>query len=290
MNNGRLSEQRLANIIGYYQYKAGAIRRPFGKFLARMESRMANKVARRFKAQQRWLIEEMAKLSFFEEAKGVRVLERKTLYDDVDNLLAGFPYQEELVEDIVAVARPTYKKGVSKGIEELDLGRFGVSFDMVNEEAVRYLEDLRSLHLSNFRGSIGRQTKDKIKRILIESAETGRSYSETAKLIQEQGDAGVFSRARGELIAVNQVGHAYGEGNMDIVEAFIKETGSIVQKFWQTVGDDRVTPECQANQEQGGIGMQESWPSGDDNAPRAGNPRCRCVSTFRTVVTNGEPT
>lgn len=284
------SELNLEAAKEYLEHKAGSVRRPYGKFLARMETRMTGKVTRRLKAQRKWVIDEMASLPFFATEKGVKVIERKTIYDDVDNFVDELPYNTDMVDDIVAVARPTYRKGVDRIINELDLGRFGITFDLVNDEAVAYLERLKTLHLSNFKGSISRQTKDKIRKILIESAETGRSYGETAKLIEEQGEAGVFSRARAELIAVNQVGHAFGEGNMDIVEGLIEETGSIVEKAWQTVNDDRVTPECAENEARGWIGFNEGFPSGDEQAPRASNPRCRCVTVFQMVDTQGNPT
>lgn len=282
-------ELNLEDVRAYAEHKAGAIRRPYGKFLDRMEKRMTGKVARRLKQQRKYVVDEMASLPFFDNAKGVKRFETKTMYDDIDNFVDGIPYNTELVDDIVAVARPSYRKGVDRGITELDLGQYGITFDLVNDEAVRYLEDIKVLNLSDFKGSISRQTKDKIRKILIESAETGRSYTETAKLIEEQGEAGVFSRSRAELIAVNQVGHAFGQGNMDIVDGFISETGSIVQKAWQTVGDDRVTPECQENQDIGWIGFNEAFPSGDEQAPRASNPRCRCVTTFQVVDTQGNP-
>lgn len=274
----------------YLAHKAGSIRRPNGKYLLRQEARLGAKTYRRFKAQQAWLLVATKSLSFFAEAKGVRRIETKTAYEDIDAILDDLPFQEDMVDDIVATARATYKKGAVQGVEELNMGKFGISFDLVNDEAVAYLEKLKTLQLSDFRGSINRQTKDKIRRILVESAETGRSYTETSKLIAAQGEAGVFSRARGELIAVNQTGRAYGQGNMDMVDAFRTETGSIVQKFWQTVDDDRVTAECATNEEQGWIGYDDAFLSGDENAPREDNPRCRCVTTFRTVDTRGNPT
>lgn len=275
----------------YLEHKAGAIKRPYGKFLRRAELRLTGKLSRRFKAQEKWLTGRIETLTFLKaDEKGLRTLERKTVNDDISNLLDEMPYDEDLVADIVASARTTYRKGVDKGIEELELAKLGVSFDLVNDEAVDYLEKLRTLHLSNFRGSISQQTKDKIRKILIESADKGRTYGETARLIRDQGKAGVFSRARGELIAVNQVGTAYGKGNDDIVREFIKETQSIVQKAWSTTGDNLVTPECEANQAEGWIGINEAFSSGDENAPRASNPRCRCVTTYRTVDTQGNPT
>ena len=225
---GKIKTLNIEGIKAYIEHKAGALRRPFGKYLAKQEARLIKKLARKFKQQLRWILAEAKQLDFFGEKKGLVILDKKTYYDEIDKLVDGIPYNTEIVDNIVATAKPVYKKGVAKGIEELELGRYGVTFDLVNDQAVEYLEKLKTLQLSNFKGSISRTTKDKIRRILVESAETGRSYTETSKLIQAQGDEGVFSRARGELIAVNQIGRAYGQGNYDIVDAFRKDTNSII--------------------------------------------------------------
>lgn len=282
--------EKINNARRAIEHKAGAIKRPYGRFLARQEVRLKNRVVRRFKGQLAWILEEAAKMTAFEEAKGVKRVERKTYLDEISDLVDGIPYADELVDDIVIYSSTTYKKGVTKGINELDMGKFGISFDIVNEEAVAYLKRLKDLQLSNFKGTISRNTKDTIKRILTDSVEKGESYQEVARLIRDQSKAGVFSTARAQLIATNQIGTAYGQGNQDIVDAFVAETHLIVQKAWQTVEDDRVTEECAANEDVGWLGNTEAFPSGDEQAPRASNPRCRCVTKYRTVDSQGNPT
>ena len=290
MKTTRSVPQMLASAREYLEHKAGSAKRPDGKFLLRQEMRLGGKVHRYFKRQEDYFVEGAKSMTIFKEEKGLRGYEAKEVGEEIDDLLAGMPYQEDMTEAIVATARTSYKKGAQRGIDELEMGRFGISFDLINSEAIQYLENLRTLQLSNYRGNISRQTKDKIRKILIESAETGRSYQETARLIREQGTAGVFSRARGELIAVNQVGHAYGEGNMEIVDTFRARTGQIVEKYWQTVNDGKVTDECNANQDMGWIPYDDAFLSGDENAPRDDNPRCRCATIFRTVDAQGNPT
>lgn len=279
------TQSALDNARAYLLHKAGSIRRPYGRYLTRQESRLQAKVSRRFNTQKRWVIAEMASLSFFQETKGLQVVERKAADAEVERFLAGLPVVEELADDIIITAKPTYKKGAEKGIDELNMSAYGVSFSLVNPRAVQYLRNIKDLELSERRGSITRTTKDKIQRILVDAAETGKSYNEVAKLIQAQGDEGVFSRARGELIAVNQIGHAFGTGNQDMVDEFVKKTGAAVQKQWRTVNDDRVTPECRANQDQEWISNDAFFSSGDRQAPRRSNPRCRCATIYRTVET-----
>ena len=273
----------------YIQEKAGAIKRPSGAYLRRQEIRLENKIVARFKRQLEWLIEEAEKLSYFQDAKAIQRLVTKGVREDVDGLLEGLPENEEMANDIAQTANDTFKRGARDVHGVLKMDGFGVSFDLVNPEALDYITKLKDLQLSNFRGSIQRETKNRIQKILVDAIEEGTSYGEVARKIRGQANAGVFSRARAELVATNQVGRAYGTGNDEMVRKFMFETTSLCQKSWRTVNDGNVTEECRKNQEQDWLGMEEAFLSGDEHAPRLKNPRCRCVTTYRVVNMRGEP-
>lgn len=273
----------------YIQEKAGAIKRPSGAYLRKQEIRLEKKVIARFKRQLAWLIEEASKLSYFQDAKAVQRIASKTIREDVDGLLEGLPENEEMADDIGQTANDTFRRGARDINTKLEMNKLGVSFDLVSQEAIDYVTKLKDLQLSNFRGSIQRETKNRIQKILIDAIEEGTSYGEVARKIKSQAEAGVFSRARAELVATNQVGRAYGTGNDEMVRKFTFETGAITQKSWRTVNDGNVTPECKQNQEQEWLGMEEAFLSGDEYAPRLKNPRCRCVTTYRVVNMRGEP-
>lgn len=275
--------------IAYLQEKAGAIKRPSGRYLRRQEIRMAQKLQARFKRQMLWVIEEMQKLAYFQSEEGVKHIVTKDVRNDITNFLEALPENEEIADSIVETSGAVYDKGAKDVNAKLKMAEAGVSFDLVNPKATEYLKNLKDLQLSNFRGSIKRETRSRIQKILVDGIEQGQSYSEMSRKIKAQGEAGVFSRARSELIAVNQVGRAYGTGNDDMIYEYIQETGAILQKFWQTVDDQQVTPECADNEAKGWIGMEEAFPSGDEFAPRSSNPRCRCVTSYRRVNLNGEP-
>ena len=49
-------------------------------------------------------------------------------------------------------------------------------------------------------------------------------------------------------------------------------------KVWQTVGDDRVSDECQACEAQGPIPIDESFTSGASEPPN--HPNCRCTVNY----------
>lgn len=257
-----------------------------GKWIVRQETRLASRLVRRWKKQMAWVIEQARGLSVFkDEGKGVRRIEAKTLQDEIETIAREIPGNVEIVDEVVATARVSYKKGAQHQHKVLDLGRYGISWDIVNPDAVDYLDKLRDLNLSDYRGSISRQTKRRIQRILRDGVNDGLTYDQLAEKIREQGKAGVFSKARGRLIATNQVGHAYGEGNNRMVRRFSQQAGVPMKKAWATVNDDRVTPECRAYQEQGWIDLDANFTTtgtSDQRAPRQTNPRCRCDTRYQT--------
>lgn len=275
----KISPEKLRRARAYFERKANSTSVPNGRFLAVHERRLIKKLVRRWKVQQEWAVENMKTLSFFltdETAKGVRRLEVKGIRDEIQAWLDGMVEVDRIAADVTATARATFKKGGKYAHETLNMGDYGVSFNLLNNDAVEYLDALTDLHLSNYRGSITYTTRKRLITILSEAATTGMSYQETAKLIRAQGDAGVFSQARGELIAVRETRAAYETGKRKMVDLFEKQTGTRSAKSWVTVGDANVTPECASNQAAGWIEKEATFPSGDLQPPRSKNPRCRC--------------
>ncbi len=273
----------------YVLFKAAALKQENGKFKAVSGARLQRKLNRSFKAQMEWIIEKAAELSFFNNKSSILRLERKTVQDEINKMLDELPENQEIAENVANSGKTAYSKGAKTLYLKFGMDAVGLDFDLVNPYAIDYLNAKKTLHLSDYRGSIKRTTKKQILKILTEAAETGQSYQETGRKIRAQGAEGVFSRFRSEMIATNEIGHAYGEGSHKMVELYKRETGAIMQKYWITVQDERVTPECAANESVGWIGYDEHFPSGDDIAPRSTNPRCRCDCGYRRVDTQGNP-
>ena len=256
-----------------------------GVFKRRQEVRLRNRLVRRWKGQRDWLLDALKGLSAFKEKpKGVTFIEGKAHDDEIEQLVDGMPGDVEIVEDVVATSRTSYNRGARVQHAKLGLAKIGISWTIVNDDAADYLSKLRTVHLSDYRGSISGETKKRIIRLVKDAVLNGNTYDEMAKTIRDQGEAGVFSKARGELIAVNQVGNAYGEGNNRMVRRAIEETGKKVKKSWLTTGDDRVTPECQAYEDKGWIDFEANFTNefgtSDQRAPRKTNPRCRCDTVY----------
>jgi len=245
-----------------------------GKFIRTNEKRLRKRLALLWKKQMEWVIEEMGGLPQFQ-----------TNAATPQDFVEGMPEQKAIAETIVASMRVSLAKGGKTILKKLKLGDFGISFSLQNKEAIRFLGNKLSHELSNYRGNIHKTTTDRISKILRDAAADGRSYSETSKLIQKQAKSGVFSQARGELIATREIGVAYEKGNDIPTREFrAKFPDRRVLKLWRTVGDDRVTPQCRANEGEGWIDYSQEFSSGDEIAPRDNHPRCRCFTERKIIA------
>lgn len=266
------------NLIFCLERNAVLAKRPDGKFILRTERRLIAALKRTWKKQMDYVIEKLKNVSAFKQEEN-RVL--NAIEDDIDRIVNNLPYRDELVEDIIAFMKLGMDKGGKSAVKKLNLAKFGISFSLENKKAIDFLNAKKSLELSNYRGNIHQTTKTNIARILVDAAKSGQSYQKTAQLIMEQGKAGVFSAARGQLIATREIGVAYETGNNIPIKEFQADNPDrAVKKYWQTVEDDRVTKECQENQDQGWLFLSQNFSSGDEYAPRFGNPRCRCFTKY----------
>lgn len=278
-----LPEETVKSGLWFLEHRAAAIeRKQNGKFLATNEKRLENRLVRIFAKQQKYIIDSLQDLSVFRQ-KGIRRIERKILSAEIDDIMKGLPEVDTLAETLVEFASGVMIKGARTSIGTYKLGSFGISFTLSNINAIRYMESLSGLHLSDRDGSISKTTKDRIIDTIGRGVSEGLSYNQMAREIEAFGEAGVFSRARATMIATNEIGKAYEFGNFVPVNEYQDRTGKQVKKYWRTQGDDKVTAECAANEDaNGGHGLllEEAFPSGDKTAPRASNPRCRCSTQY----------
>lgn len=243
---------------------------------------MQKKLIRSLAKQKDWAVKAAEKLSFFNNNEKVIRLERKTIRQEVNDMLDDMPEQDEIAGIIGgSETGATYKKGAQTAHVQFKMGKVGISFELANKPAIDYLNALKTLHLSDYKGSVNRTTKTRLLTILSNAAETGQSYQTTAKEIMAAGESGIFSYHRAEMIATNEIGKAYGDGNHEMVDIYRKETDAKIEKIWITSGDDMVTDECQANGDEGWIDFDDEFDSGDQQAPRSGHPRCRCDTGYR---------
>lgn len=246
-----------------------ALRKVNGRPLRRREKRMQSDVQKELNEQAKFLVKKLKNIY------PVKNYDKKNFSEDVDNLLDSVD-QTELFNALEKHSELSLVFGAQYRIEKMRLAEVGISFDLRNPLAEAYLKTDRPLIWAN----MPETTKEHIKPLLLEAVEKGQSYTETAAQISENF---AYSSVRSEMIAVNEIGHAYEEGNK-IPMLDLQEEGFKVYKEWLTAGDDRVTDECQDYEDMGRIGIDDQFISGagteDDQAPRDSNPRCRCTTLW----------
>lgn len=111
-------------------------------------------------------------------------------------------------------------------------------------------------------------TREELQTLVSDAISEGLSADELASAIE---DATSFSAERALLIARTEIIRANNQGHLSSFRA----SGVVDQKAWSTAEDGDVCPECEANENQGPIPLDQSFESGDDAAPA--HPNCRCV-------------
>ena len=148
------------------------------------------------------------------------------IFDNLDD--------EKMIEQIIETSGISMEFGAKYRINKHDLSDLGISFDLLNTRALEYLKTDRPLQLAKMTDT----TKKHIKPLILKAVESGESYTELAKKIRKNY---AFSRQRSLLIATNEVGLAYAEGNnIPMVEA--QNRGEKVEKSWLTAGPARSNP------------------------------------------------
>lgn len=245
-----------------------AISRPHGRALRHKERVLQTGIEARFDYEKESVVRRSAVLftKAFKRSKG--------LTEDIDTILQDLD-DEELLAVIRASAEDALAFGAENTVYDQNLGSIGISFSIQHPLVRQYLAE-RGLIWSK----INQTTKDLIKPILIQAAESGQSYNVTAKQIR---DSFAFSKSRSLMIATNEIGNAYEHGNYMMMKE-VNDRGFQVTKQWRTVHDDRVTVECNAYERLGWIPFTHPFTTSglsDDRAPRQSNPRCRCTTLYR---------
>lgn len=255
-----------------------------GRYRRNKEKLLIRKLRNHWKAQMSWILAGMQFLSFFEEqekTKGNKWV-GKTAEEEVEYFVRQMPRKEAVADDIVQTMGVVMLRSGKKIIKDLRLGQYNITFSLEHREAKKFLGRKLSHELSNFRGNINQTTHKRIAKLLKNSAKKGESIQEASQHIIEQGKEGVFSPARGELIAQTELGRAYGKGQNMVMRDFkVRNPGKATEKKWFTVGDERVRPEHSDNASDGWIPLEQVHSgTGEEYAPSA-DFACRCAEEYR---------
>lgn len=197
----------------------------------------------------------------------------------LDSIKGKIP--DYLKEELPAIMEEGAKESIQRYRDFLPEG-YALTFDIPGTPAAEYLRQLVDLHLSQRQGSILKTTRDELRKIIADGVEQGLSYGQIAKQIQET-DPFVFSKYRAKLIAVNEVGRAYGWANHEPARELDKQ-GYVLVKKWTTSRDDKVRETHRANEADGEIPLASAFSgTGDLYAPSTVDINCRCTSTHKII-------
>lgn len=213
----------------------------------------------------------------------VKQLESIEKADDTDiTRILGKVKLEGLVDlygDISDVLSALAADGAVSALIQVGITDDAAMFTLVNERAIKWANEhaaemvgkkLIDDHLvdnPNAAWQIEDSTRDMLRGTVSDALDGGWSNQRLAEAILENT---AFSDSRAEMIARTETAFADVEGN---VIAY-RESGLVKGKEWLTAEDDKVSDECQANEEQGEIDFEDAFSSGEMWPPN--HPNCRC--------------
>jgi len=177
---------------------------------------------------------------------------------------------DELVDPIASDLSDVYASGL---VEGGDLVGLAVDTEQVNERALEWAQE-RAAELVM---GIEENTRDMLRDSIHEAIDEGMGADELADAI---ADSAGFSEYRAEMIARTEIIRSNNQGNLQSYK-----DGGVEKKEWLTADDDLVEEDCEGNEADGPIGLDEDFSSGDDAPPA--HPNCRC--SIAPVIEPGEP-
>ncbi len=169
--------------------------------------------------------------------------------------IEGSEYRDTIHDAIMGAAKTLAK--------ELSLGTV-----LSDDAASRYLRDNS---LSKLTGGLSATSIQRLRDAIAEAWDAGGSYDAIVEAIKET--FAQFSDVRAGMIAQTEINDAYVFGRMELA----RESG-FEEKSWDPDGTDACEI-CMGNIEDGWIGMDDAFSSGD-MAPTA-HPNCDCSVDFR---------
>jgi SPP1 gp7 family putative phage head morphogenesis protein len=199
------------------------------------------------------------------------------------------PPNWEAIFDTVAAQQSLFAAATEGAIEaalvagaQRTMADFSIegSFDLTNRRAAVFLDT----HGAEAVTRINLETKRGLRTLISTGLREGQSYDEIARNIRAR--FGGFStpqpqqhiRSRAHLVAVTETGNAYEVGNRAVADDLV-DAGLVMEKSWLTVGDNRVSDDCAANEGADWIPLDDTFPGGVDQPLQ--HPSCRCTMLLR---------
>jgi SPP1 gp7 family putative phage head morphogenesis protein len=222
----------------------------------------------------------------------VKAVQKIGKADDAENLFLPEQAQAAMgaLQDfdwtaLVLPAASALKKAAEAGVKAAVV-QIGVSdderiFDLANPQAIQYatergaelvgkrvMPDGAVIDNPDAKWVISDTTRDRLRELTVQAEQEGWSATKFGQAVT--GDP-AFGGKRAMMIARTECAFADIQGNV----AVYRESGLVDRKEWVTANDDLVSEDCAANGEQGVIGFEDEFQSGDLWPPA--HPNCRCT-------------
>lgn len=178
----------------------------------------------------------------------------------------------EAIQEIKDISVEVY---IAEAIRTADQVGVGISMDLLNKGALSYISSREQFILG---------TKETTKKNLVELfsdiIQGGKTLDEGVKEMQSTY---WLSRRRAELIATNELGHAYVQGTRATLKRLSATENLDIKKRWNNVGDARVTKGCSHNENIGWVPENYDYPNIDGLGGGDAPPRfigCRCTLDY----------
>jgi hypothetical protein len=186
-----------------------------------------------------------------------------------------------IIDDLFDVVIDSATAGLAQVGAKASDGLIG----QVHDRAVAYAKQ-RSAELvaTGSPKGIMDSTRNGIRNTIVAGLSDAKSAPQIAADIQASQ---TFSPERAQLIAETEIKNANSQG---VLEAYrlAEANGISLNKYWQTNGGEHCCDDCQGNEDQGPIPIDEPFQSGDD-CPAA-HPGCNCSMNSVFVDANGDET
>lgn len=173
----------------------------------------------------------------------------------------------DLMDAISKELEKTFGERMSAAWE--GVGGADVNTDMIDQRAVDYASERAGELISTDAdgGELGDATRLLIRGTIEQALDEGWTVDELAA---ELADSYAFSDDRADTIAETETADAMMQADL----AGWKESGVVTSKVWLLSNDEGVCDECEGNEAQGEIPLDDDFDSGDDAPPA--HPNCRC--------------
>jgi hypothetical protein len=209
----------------------------------------------------------------------------KKILDELN--FEGWTILTDVTEEVL---HQIYREAALHGIKNLvtadlpiALGEEGLT-DLVNDSALDYARaraaemvgkrwvDGKLVDNPNPQWAITESTRDELRSMVEKAIDEGWS---PRHLSDEIETSGLFGEDRAEMIARTEIKIADSKGNMESY----KESGLDLEKQWQISADHVDEDDCDENESEDWIDMNDVFMSGDDSPPL--HPNCMCSLGIR---------